>query len=280
MKISLRVVAAATVVASSTASPASKHDSSEARTLHDYHLRLQQQEDQVPIFHQQDPPRQSSHYEHWWNPLSTSTKEHVASLIDDSVDYLNAGVDKIVDAAKDIQDKLRSHLTDAVDAIRTASDDVAADGHHHSFDQTIYQLISLSNYTTKFHKLVDEYPDIVEALNSTSGTNYTLFVPIDAAFDDIPDHHKDGEKPSKEFIESVLKYHIGLGEYPAKRLLTTHTLPTAYDEEFLGGEPQRLRTSVGLTGVRVNFYSKVVAANIVSLLHFLPLYPSACFDRC
>ncbi|KAH6609088.1 fasciclin domain-containing [Trichoderma cornu-damae] len=133
--------------------------------------------------------------------------------------------------------------------------------HDHSDEAggfTIYELITRSKFTTKFAKLVNDHPAVVHLLNSTSA-NYTLFVPIDKAFEDIPDNH---EKPTKAFIESALLYHIGLGEYPARRILHTYTLPTAYDEDSLGGEPQRLRTSVNLGGVKINFYSKVVAADI------------------
>jgi uncharacterized surface protein with fasciclin (FAS1) repeats len=108
----------------------------------------------------------------------------------------------------------------------------------------------------------------VKLLNDTKEEHsYTLFVPVDEAFDDIPEDHK---KPSDEFIKNAIRYHIGLGSYPAGRILTTHTLPTAYKEEYLGDHPQRLRTSVGLSGVRVNVYSKVIAADFVSLLSQLP----------
>ncbi|KAL6887549.1 FAS1 domain-containing protein [Trichoderma longibrachiatum] len=148
------------------------------------------------------------------------------------------------------------------------------DGHHHrdhhhhhpkhphggDSSHTIYELISKSKYTTKFAKLVDDHPHVVDVLNSTKA-NYTLFVPIDKAFEDIPEDHK---KPSKEFVENALLYHVGLGEYPARRILHSYTLPTALDEELLGGEPQRLRASVGLGGVKLNFYSKVVAADIAA----------------
>lgn len=137
-------------------------------------------------------------------------------------------------------------------------------GHHDRSDLTIYQLISKSKYTTNFTKLVNEYDDIVELLNSTKA-NYTLFVPTDHAFEGLPDH--GDKKPPKEFIEKVLKYHIGLGLYTGKDILTTQTVPTALDEKFLGDEAQRLRTSVGLTGIKVNFYSRVIAANFVSHPH-------------
>ncbi len=134
-------------------------------------------------------------------------------------------------------------------------------GHHkhRRSNQTIYQIIASSNYTTKFAKLVDEHPDIVSLLNSTDA-NVTLFVPLDAAFERLPDHIK---KPGEAFLEDLLRYHVGLGLYPAGRLLTTGTVPTALNESLLGDRPQRLRSRVGLSGLRVNFYARVVAANLV-----------------
>ncbi|PTB65855.1 FAS1 domain-containing protein [Trichoderma citrinoviride] len=137
-------------------------------------------------------------------------------------------------------------------------------GHHHHHGHkhgdesfTIYELIQKSKYTTKFAKILDEHPDVVDVLNSTKA-NHTLFVPVDSAFDE------DHKKPDKEFVEKALLYHIALGEYPARRILHSYTLPTALDEELLGGEPQRLRASVGLGGVKLNFYSKVIAADIAA----------------
>lgn len=128
-------------------------------------------------------------------------------------------------------------------------------------DLTIYELISRSEYTTKFAKLVDKHPGVVKLLNCTDAdAAFTLFAPVDEAFDDIPDDHPDfGDK----IVEDALHYHIGLGKYPAGRILHTYTIPSALDEKLLGDEPQRLRPSVGLSGVRINFYSKVVAADIV-----------------
>ncbi len=86
-------------------------------------------------------------------------------------------------------------------------------------------------------------------------------MPTDEAFEKIP-HHGD-KKPSPEFLERLVKYHIGLGFYPTRRLLGTPTLPSLLEEKWLGDNPQRLRTSFGLGGLRVNFYSKIVAGNFV-----------------
>ena len=157
-------------------------------------------------------------------------------------------------------------------------DDVDAEdkpGHgHHGHrspveNLTVYQVIQASNHTKKFASLVDDYPDIVDALNSTDAGNVTLFVPTDAAFDKIPDH---GEKPPKEFLEKLVQYHVVPGLWPAGRILAHHTLPTALKDSQLGDRPQRLRVSVGIFGVRINFFGKLVAANVVCL----GTHPSLC----
>ncbi|KAL1878128.1 hypothetical protein VTK73DRAFT_8008 [Phialemonium thermophilum] len=158
-------------------------------------------------------------------------------------------------------------------------------GHPRS-NLTIYQFISQNNYTTKFAKLVDQHDSVVKLLNSTDA-NYTLFVPIDSAFEHIPPHHKD---PSKELIEAFLRYHIAPGLFPFHHLLTrTKTLPTALDAPALDGRPQRLRVGLGLhpPGPQVNFFSRIVggepalANGIVYGVHRIvvpPLPARALFD--
>ena len=139
-------------------------------------------------------------------------------------------------------------------------------GHHHKSNLTVFQLIAGSKYTTKLAKLVSEYDDLVELLNGTAA-NYTVFAPVDKAFEKIPKH----VKPSKEFLKKLLTYHVSGDFYPAGRVLVSHTIPTLYSEDLLGGEAQRLSTSIGFGGLKVNFYSRVVAVNIVRLLVFFPL---------
>jgi len=129
---------------------------------------------------------------------------------------------------------------------------------HHKPNKTVYELIAGSKYTTKLAKLINEYPDIVDLLNGTAA-NYTVFAPTDKAFEKLPKGHK---KPSKELIKKVLSYHVSPDNYPAGRVFISHTIPTTLGEDALGGEPQRLRVSFGLRGLRINFYSKVIAANI------------------
>jgi uncharacterized surface protein with fasciclin (FAS1) repeats len=228
---------------------------------------------QLPIHGQVPHSDDSSSWQDWF-----PSAESISSSVHDVVDSLSSNVEEALHA---VEDKLETELESLFDE---EEEDTAVDeldwphrGHgggrhgHHGHDKsdlTIYQLISQSKYTTKLAALVDEHEDIVQLLNSTSA-NYTLFAPIDSAFEHIP---KD-KKPSKEFVEAVLKYHVGLGLYPARRVCLTHTLPTALDEPLLGNKPQRLRTSVGWhSGVRVNFYSKVVAADIVSFAQPPPFY--------
>ena len=103
---------------------------------------------------------------------------------------------------------------------------------------------------------------MVEALNGTKA-NYTVFAPTDKAFEKIPDH---GKKPPKELIEKALKYHVSPDFYPAGRVVVSHTIPTILEEEGLGGDAQRLRVSLGLRGLAVNFYSRIVAVDIVRII--------------
>ena len=127
-------------------------------------------------------------------------------------------------------------------------------------NMTVYQLISESKYTTKLAGLINEYDDLVQLLNGTAA-NYTIFAPIDKAFEKIPE---GAPKPSKELLKKVLTYHVSSDFYPAGRVLVSHTIPTLLSGERLGGNPQRLSTNIGLKGLTVNFYSRIIAINIVS----------------
>ena len=103
------------------------------------------------------------------------------------------------------------------------------DGHGHHGQKpnlTVYELIAKSEYTTKLAALINEYDDLVELLNGTAA-NYTVFAPIDKAFEGIP---KDAPKPSKETIKNVLLYHVSSEFYPAGRVLVSHTIPSSYVE--------------------------------------------------
>ncbi|KAL8962341.1 MAG: hypothetical protein Q9193_001234 [Seirophora villosa] len=131
-------------------------------------------------------------------------------------------------------------------------------GHHNKPNQTVYQLITSSKYTTKLAAAINEFPDLVILLNGTLA-DYTVFAPVDSAFEKIPE---DAPKPSKETLEKVLLYHISPEYYPAGKVLVTHTVPTALTVDTVGVGPQRLSTNIGLKGLTVNYYSRIIAINV------------------
>ncbi|KAI0521586.1 FAS1 domain-containing protein [Xylaria bambusicola] len=167
------------------------------------------------------------------------------------------------EAAFDFIDKRAHNLLDQIETFyeTDAAEDVfgiaGLHGGHGPYNLTLYQAINLSNYTKKFAALVNDFPDVVDLLNSTK-TNSTVFIPLDKAFEKIPDH---GHKPPKEFVEKVIEYHVLSGVYPAGRVLASHTLPTSLKSKFLGDCPQRLRASLSLFGLKLNFFSKIVKAD-------------------
>ncbi|KAK4211712.1 Fasciclin-domain-containing protein [Rhypophila decipiens] len=137
--------------------------------------------------------------------------------------------------------------------------------HHGDPDKTIYELIKASKYTTKFAELIEDYDSIKDILKSTKA-NHTLFVPTDKAFERIPDKHK---KPSKDFIDALLQYHIVPGLYPSYNVSSHLTLPTQLMSHSLGHHKQRIRIrTFGLIPfhkkIFINFFAKVVAADIVA----------------
>lgn len=136
--------------------------------------------------------------------------------------------------------------------------------HHHdgNSDKTIYQLISSSKYTTNLTKIIDEDESLVHLLNNTNH-NFTLFAPTDHAFAKLPPHLPE---LSKEFIRAVLHYHLAAGVYSALDVFHHQTLPTLLNETTSGHElPQRVTVRPGLKGLKVNFYGRLVAVDIVRL---------------
>ena len=197
-------------------------------------------------------------------------KDHAFKDLEDTItSRLQAqknAFDRAFDQATEAGDKIVGKLQGAaastkswLDSASTSLDD--HHGHHDKPNMTVYQLIAGSKYTTQLAKMIDQYPDLVKALNGTAA-NYTVFAPTDHAFEKIPEH---APKPSKEDLRKVLEYHVSSEFYPASRVLVTHTIPTLLEGEDIGFEPQRLSTNIGLRGLTVNFYSRIIAINIVSL---------------
>lgn len=76
---------------------------------------------------------------------------------------------------------------------------------------------------------------------------------------------EDAPKPSKEFLKALLSYHVSPDFYPAGRILVSRTLPSLLKSPSLGKKPlpQRLSTQIGFKGLTVNYYSRIVAVDIV-----------------
>ena len=201
-----------------------------------------------------------------WAAYSESSK----SALDNAIEYANTAAQDAEENVSEKAGQFQSWFESASDDFYDAFEDGGHHGghgkrphhppHHGKPNLTVYQLIAESKYTTKLAKLVNDYPDLVETLNSTKA-NYTVFAPTDKAFEKIPDH---APKPTKEQLKAVLSYHIVPDFYPAGRVLASHTAPTLLKSDSLGSDPeaQRIAFKITLRGLTVNFYSRIVAINI------------------
>lgn len=189
-------------------------------------------------------------------------------LVDNAQSVLDDAFRNLKDGAKDTYSKIKHAGFDATAWLESAQLDGPHHGkphhgkpHHGDPDcapnKTVYELINESKYTTKLAKLINEFDDLVEALNSTSA-NYTIFAPIDKAFERIPDHHP---KPSKEFLKNLLLYHVTDDLYPAARVLKSYTIPTLYTTSKNLGHAQRLAPKVTLRGPTLNYYSRIISVD-------------------
>lgn len=201
------------------------------------------------------------------NQVIDTVKHTLSDVVRNSRNAFDQAVESAESAGKDIWSQSKQTTFDAESWLASKSHCLDHHGHHghHGHGQkpnkTVYELISESKYTTKLAKLINEYDDLVTLLNGTAA-NYTVFAPIDSAFERIPE---DAPKPSKEEIKRALLYHVSSEFYPAGRVLVTHTIPSSLPEEILGGELQRLSTNIGIRGLTVNFYSRIIAVDIVRL---------------
>ncbi|KAI0975807.1 FAS1 domain-containing protein [Xylaria arbuscula] len=186
----------------------------------------------------------------WWESLRHAPET--------AFDYLDKKADQLVDQIDSFFGFDTEDVVDSLGLSWPGHGRHGHHGHHGPLNYTIYEAIHTSNYTKKFAALVDDFPDIVDLLNSTE-TNVTVFVPIDKAFEKIPHHD---HKPPKEFIEKLLEYHIVPDFYPAGRVLASHTLPTTLKSQALGGRAQRLRARLSLFGLKLNYISKIVSPDV------------------
>ncbi len=210
------------------------------------------------------------------NQVVKELESTIARVMQTSQNALDQAIEYARDTGRELSQRLGQTAFDAKSWLE--SEDINYDGHrglpghghhgHHGHkpNLTVYQLIAKSEHTTKLASLINEFPDIVTLLNGTAA-NYTVFAPVNSAFEHIP---KDA---SKEDIKNLLLYHVSSDFYPAGRVLVSHTIPSSYPEEDLGGQLQRLSLNIGLRGLTVNYYSRIIAVNIVSdLVHLTHFY--------
>ena len=205
------------------------------------------------------------------NELADGAESTFSKLIDTGKETLDQAVEYAHDTGAKVQKLCHQNLFDATSWLESTSENVVQkindverygkQNHDHKPNMTVYELIANAKYTTKLAALINEYEDLVQLLNGTAA-NYTIFAPIDRAFEKIPEH---APKPSKEQLKKILLYHISKEYYPAGRVLVTHTVPTLLVGEEIGGEAQRLSTNIGLKGLTVNFYSRIIGINFVCL---------------
>ncbi|KAL8723118.1 MAG: hypothetical protein Q9225_000521 [Loekoesia sp. 1 TL-2023] len=192
-------------------------------------------------------------FEHSFEKLGDTYDKAIKS----SKHAFDAAVDYAAETGNDISRKVQQTGFDASSWVQSAAN-LGSQGHHDKPNQTVYELIATSKYTTKLAAAINEYPDLVTLLDGTLA-NYTVFAPVDSAFEKIPD---DAPKPSKETLKKILLYHVSPEFYPAGKVLVTHTVPTALTVDTVGIGPQRLSTNIGLKGLTVNFYSRIIAIDI------------------
>ncbi|KAK2075276.1 hypothetical protein P8C59_009416 [Phyllachora maydis] len=215
--------------------------------------------------------------ENWWEKVPSA--EDIFSAVEGFADHAAAGVRHSLDS---VLAALEDGGDEGHDQPRKPEPEHPHKPHrpghkrpeHGDRSKTIYEIVHECEYTQKFAKLIDDdaYKAVADLLKDTNA-NYTLFVPTDSAFERLPHHrrehtHKDdavwdlGEhKPPPEVVLAVLKYHLLPGLYPAGRVLASHTLPTFFKPHSLGGHPQRLRVSLGISGVNINVHARVVGVN-------------------
>ncbi|CAK7216643.1 hypothetical protein SCUCBS95973_002876 [Sporothrix curviconia] len=198
---------------------------------------------------------------------AVNTVDAVKTSVANAVDAAHSWVSGAFDTDNELNTLADDMDFDALSKDLPIFDPILIGGKAKVSNLTLYQLIASSNYTTQFTALVDEFPAIVALLNTTSAedaaaVNHTVFVPVDTAFAALPGWNTTTDAAVRE---SIVRYHIGLGDFPYKVLFATHTVPSLYHEPLLGGAAQRLRVRFEKKlGVRVNFAARVVAANVLA----------------
>lgn len=101
--------------------------------------------------------------------VTDSTKGAWREVVESTNNALDEGFKAGSEAASAVSDKFQETAFDVESWLDTATEDVygaLGGGHHghHPPNQTVYQLIAESKYTTRLSELINKYPDLVETV--------------------------------------------------------------------------------------------------------------------
>ncbi|KAK2736344.1 hypothetical protein FQN57_000794 [Myotisia sp. PD_48] len=123
-------------------------------------------------------------------------------------------------------------------------------------DQSIYEILVTSPDSTIFAKMVSQFDEIVDYLNSTS-SDHTLYLPPDKAFGKFD----RWPMPPKSCLKKFIEYHISPHSYSLKDLFSSLTVPTLLENKELGSYHQRIAVKLRVLGLSLNFMTRIHKPN-------------------
>lgn len=207
-----------------------------------------------------------------WSQISISYPESWVKevSVSEKFEFMRSGVERTSKAGLGAPKKSGSALDEAIEH------GFSLVGHHglsHTQGKpssTVYELIKSSHLTSKFAELVDKFDDLVELLKDTS-IKGTLFVPINSAFESLPDSIPE---LSDKTLKNTLLYHLSPEYFEVKELVQKHTIPSLLKDKDLSDDEhdgQRLSVHYKATGLTISYFSRVIGTNVVS-----PIYSPLC----
>jgi hypothetical protein len=125
---------------------------------------------------------------------------------------------------------------------------------------TLWELIRNDDRISRFADIVSQLPR-EKSLMASSGRQYTIFAPIDEAFQkeifawDLPDF----------YWMFLAQYHISMHRYSGENLAITETIPTMIWADIYQTNPQRMSTQISSAGtLKFSHRSSIIESNLVS----------------
>ncbi|KAF6812351.1 fasciclin domain family [Colletotrichum sojae] len=150
-----------------------------------------------------------------------------------------------------------------------------------NISKSVYHIITESERGRRFTDLLEGHHELQKRL-ADDEQNVTVFVPVDDAFRRLNGLRRSDEEIS---IREVLEYHVLRGRYSLDDLAGARTLSTMLEERDMDRRKQRVHVGGGMSGVEINFYSRVIGSESIAgangVVHFLDdvLIPPPRHDR-